>query len=140
MTWGLGAILLLFYSGVVLGAVAADYVAAHQTTFLLGWLLPHGSIDIPAILIAGQALFLRAGALIGWGRPIPRTERLRVAFPDVVALVVGFGVLLMWAGVVEAFISQGHRPVLAYSSKIAFGVMELAALGSYLLVAGRQKL
>jgi uncharacterized membrane protein SpoIIM required for sporulation len=140
MTWGLGTILLLFYNGVVLGAVAADYVGAHQTTFLLGWLLPHGSIEIPAILIAGQAGFLLAGALIGWGRPIPRTERLRAALPDVVALVVGIGVMLVWAGAVEAFISQSHRPVLAYSSKIAFGVMELAALGSYLLFAGRQKL
>ena len=139
MTWGLGTILLLFYNGAVLGAVAADYVTAHQTTFLLGWVLPHGSIEIPAILIAGQAGFLLAGALIGWGRPVSRTERLRTALPDVVALVVGIGVMLVWAGAVEAFISQSHRPVLAYSSKIAFGVMELAALGSYLFFAGQQK-
>ena len=73
------------------------------------------------------------------GPPIPRTERLRTALPDVVALVVGIGVMLVWAGAVEAFISQSHHPVLAYSSKIAFGVMELAALSSYLFFAGQQK-
>ena len=39
----------------ILGAVAVDYVADGQTRFLLGWLLPHGAIEIPAILIAGQA-------------------------------------------------------------------------------------
>src|SRR6185503_11915949 len=36
MTYALGTILLLFYNGVVLGAIAVDYVADGQTTFLLG--------------------------------------------------------------------------------------------------------
>ncbi|MGH8272494.1 MAG: stage II sporulation protein M, partial [Gammaproteobacteria bacterium] len=64
-TWGVGSVVLLFYNGVTLGAVAADYVHAGFTQFLLGWLLPHGVIEIPAILIAGQAGFVLAAALIG---------------------------------------------------------------------------
>src|SRR5881396_676427 len=67
MTWGLGTILMLFYNGIALGAISADYVADGQTKFLLGWLMPHGVIEIPAILIAGQAGLVLAGALIGWG-------------------------------------------------------------------------
>ena len=65
MTWGVGTIILLFYNGIMVGAIAVDYVRAGQTKFLLGWLLPHGAIEIPAILIAGQAGLMLALALIG---------------------------------------------------------------------------
>lgn len=65
-TWGIGTFVTLFYNGVILGAVAVDYVYSGQTQFLLGWLLPHGVIEIPAILVAGQAGFVLASALIGW--------------------------------------------------------------------------
>ncbi len=37
-----GTLVLLFYNGVILGAVTADYVAAGQGKFLVGWLLRHG--------------------------------------------------------------------------------------------------
>ena len=65
MTWGVGTIMMLFYNGVILGVVGLDYVQAGEAKFLLGWLLPHGSVEIPAILLAGQAGFVLAGALIG---------------------------------------------------------------------------
>ncbi len=55
MTWGAGTVILLFFNGAILGAVAADYIAGGQGVFLSGWLLPHGSIEIPAILLGGQA-------------------------------------------------------------------------------------
>ena len=139
MTWGVGTVLLLFYNGVILGAVAADYIGGGQTSFLLGWLLPHGSFEIPAILIAGQAGFLLASALIGWGRPVSLTDRLRGVRHDVIALTTGFAVMLIWAGTVEAFISQSHRPVLPYSAKISFGAIEASALTAYLLLAGRTR-
>ncbi len=71
MTWGFGTILMLFYNGVILGAVAVDYIRAGQTKFLLGWLMPHGVIEIPAILIAGQAGLMLALALIGRGSRAP---------------------------------------------------------------------
>ncbi|WP_054702619.1 stage II sporulation protein M, partial [Desulfosarcina cetonica] len=64
MTWGIGTIVLLFSNGVMLGAVAADYIRAGEGLFLSGWLLPHGVIEIPAIVIAGQAGLLLASALI----------------------------------------------------------------------------
>jgi hypothetical protein len=33
--------------------------------------------------------------------------------------------MLVWAGLVEAFFSQYHAPVLPYELKIGFGVLEL---------------
>ena len=50
MTWGFGTAISLFYNGVILGAVGYDYVHAGFTRFLLGWLLPHGSVEIPATI------------------------------------------------------------------------------------------
>jgi uncharacterized membrane protein SpoIIM required for sporulation len=138
MTWGVGTLILLFYNGVILGAVAADYIGAGYTAFLIGWLLPHGSIEIPSILLGGQAGFILAGALIGWGGRTPRRERLRAIAPDLLAIIGGAAVMLVWAGLVEAFISQYHRPVLPYGMKIGFGVCELIALTAFLGWGGRE--
>jgi uncharacterized membrane protein SpoIIM required for sporulation len=132
MTWGFGTILVLFYNGVTLGAVAADYVQAGQSTFLMGWLLPHGAAEIPAILLGGQAGFILAGALIGWGTSVPRSQRLRAISRDLLTLILGMSLLLFWAGIIEAFFSQYHEPVVPYALKIAFGVVELIALALYL--------
>jgi uncharacterized membrane protein SpoIIM required for sporulation len=136
MTWGLGTIVVLFSNGVMLGAVAVDYIRAGQTKFLLGWLMPHGVIEIPAILIAGQAGLMLAMALIGWGRRIPLSARLREISRDVVTLIFGVGLLLVWAGFVEAFLSQYHEPVVPYWVKIAFGFTELVLLILFLSRAG----
>jgi len=138
LTFGAGTLILLFYNGVILGAVCTDYIAAGQSMFLAGWLLPHGSVEIPAILLGGQAGFILAGALIGWGDRTPRIVRLRAISHDLVAIVVGAGVMLIWAGTVESFVSQYHQPVLPYSLKIAFGLCELAALTFFLGWAGRE--
>jgi uncharacterized membrane protein SpoIIM required for sporulation len=141
MTWGIGTIVLLFYNGVILGAVTADYVLAEQTRFLVGWLLPHGSIEIPAILIAGQAGLLLAGALIGWGNRASLRMRLRAISPDLVTLIFGVGVLLIWAGFIEAFLSQYHEPIIPYSIKTAFGMVELILLALFLgRSGGKEKL
>jgi len=137
MSWGVGTVVLLFYNGVILGAVAADYVRAGQVKFLLGWLLPHGVVEIPAILIAGQAGLVLAFALVGWGNRSPLRVRLRIVSGDIVTLIFGVGLLLVWAGIVEAFLSQYHEPVLPYTVKITFGLVELVLLVLFLAKSGK---
>jgi uncharacterized membrane protein SpoIIM required for sporulation len=139
MTWGVGTILLLFANGVTLGAIAVDYVQEGQTKFLLGWLLPHGVIEIPAILIAGQAGLVLALALIGWGKRTPLTARLRAVSRDLATLIFGVGILLVWAGFVEAFLSQYHEPVIPYELKISFGLVELIVLWLFLAKSGKER-
>ncbi len=138
MTWGIGTIILLFYNGIILGAVAVDYMLAGQTPFLLGWLMPHGVIEIPAILISGQAGLVLAGALIGWGKRTTLAARLRAITPDLVTLIFGVAVLLIWAGFVEAFLSQYHEPVIPYAVKIGFGAVELILLIVFLGKSGTE--
>jgi uncharacterized membrane protein SpoIIM required for sporulation len=139
MTWGVGTVLLLFSNGVMLGAVASDYIQSGQSTFLVGWLLPHGAVEIPSILLAGQAGLMLAAALLGRTNALPLSHRLRAVVPDVVTLIGGVAVLLVWAGLVEAFFSQYHEPMLPYTVKIAFGVVELALLILFFEFAGRGK-
>ncbi|MGD1090463.1 MAG: stage II sporulation protein M [Bryobacteraceae bacterium] len=139
MTFGFGTVVVLFYNGVMLGAVALDYIRGGQGIFLLGWLLPHGVIEIPAILIAGQTGFVIAYALIGWRSRLPRAERLRAVARDVVTLAGAAALMLVWAGIVEAFLSQYHEPVIPYSLKIAFGLVEAALLSLFLSRAGTQQ-
>ena len=138
MTFGVGTIILLFYNGVILGLVGIDYILAGQSVFLAGWLLPHGVIEIPAILIAGQGGLMLGAALIGRGDRAALGERLRALGPDLATLIGGVAVMLVWAGFVEAFLSQYHEPVIPYWVKIAFGCTELAVL-VWFLRSGRTK-
>jgi uncharacterized membrane protein SpoIIM required for sporulation len=138
LSWGIGTLIMLFYNGIILGAVAVDYVMAGETSFLLGWLLPHGAVEIPAILLAGQAGIVLAGALIGWGKPISLRMRLRKISNDLVTLISGVALMLVWAGIIEAFFSQYHEPVMPYAVKIGFGVFELIILELFLGMAGRK--
>ncbi len=140
MTWGIGTLTLLFYNGVILGSVCLDYILAGELKFLAGWLLPHGAIEIPAILIAGQAGFVLAGALIGWGKRVALRTRLQHIFSDLVTLICGVAIMLVWAGLIEAFLSQYHEPVIPYITKIGFGWIELIALGFFLALSGRKSL
>jgi uncharacterized membrane protein SpoIIM required for sporulation len=137
ITWGIGTTILLFYNGVVLGAIIIDYVRAGQSVFLMGWLLPHGVVEIPAILIAGQAGLILGQALIGWNSKKNLQERLRSVTGSLVTLISGAALLLIWAGLVEAFFSQYHEPILPYQFKIIFGLSELLALTTFLSRGGK---
>ena len=139
MTWGIGTLILMFYNGVILGAVVIDYVLGGQTVFLLGWLVPHGAIELPAMLVGGQAGFVLAGALLGRGQRQTLAVRMRAVVPDVATLCFGAALMLVWAGLVEAFLSQYHEPVLPYAVKIVFGIAELGGLAWFLARAGRPK-
>ncbi len=138
LTWGIGTIVVLFYNGVILGAIVFDYLQAGEGVFLAGWLLPHGSIEIPAILLAGQAGLVLARAVIGWGERVSLARRLRAIVPDLATLIGGVAVMLVWAGIIEAFFSQYHAPILPYAVKITFGVIELGLLIAWLGYCGRE--
>ncbi len=139
LTWGIGTLILLFYNGVILGGICLDYILAGQGEFLAGWLLPHGSIEIPAILLAGQAGLSLGGALIGWGDRTPLAGRLRETMPDILTMMLGVVVLMVWAGIIEAFLSQYHEPIIPYWVKISFGLVELVLLIVWFGLAGRRE-
>lgn len=140
MTFAAGTFIILFYNGAILGAVCLDYIRAGETVFLAGWLLPHGSVEIPAILIAGQGGIILGAALLGSeARTQTLGERLRSIRGDLLVLFCGIAALLVWAGLIEAFFSQHHEPALPYAVKITFGLIQIVLLAAYLGLAGRSR-
>lgn len=139
ITWGIGTLLLLFYNGIGLGSTSIDYITDGQTQFLLAWLLPHGSVEIPAIFLGGQAGLVMGRALIGWGTPDSLRTRFRKITPDLATIAGGAALILVWAGIIEAFFSQYHEPILPYWVKITFGSVQLVALAWYLFFCGRSE-
>ena len=135
VTFGIGTALLLFENGVLLGAVAVRYTQQGFGLFVTAWLLPHGAFEIPSILIAGQAGFYLARLLLR-----RREDRdMRRAIREWLLLIGGLAMMLVWAGMMEAFFSQHHAPVLPYGFKVAVGAAELVLLTVYLLLIGRKK-
>jgi uncharacterized membrane protein SpoIIM required for sporulation len=135
--WGLGTLYALVVNGFLFGAVVADYVVGGQMMFLLGWLLPHGSVEIPALLVCGQAGLLLGHAALGWSDSTPWTDRVRRIAPDFLTLVGGAAVLLAWAALIEAFFSQFHRPAIPYEVKATFGLIQLVCVLLWIAAAGR---
>lgn len=133
--YGVLTLVVIFYNGVIVGMVAVDYVLAGESVFLAAWLLPHGGVELPAFFFAAQAGLLIARAVITREGRLSLTSRLRKIQHDVVVLIAGTAVLLVWAGIVESFFSQYHAPVLPYSVKILFGVIQFAGFLAYLLLA-----
>jgi uncharacterized membrane protein SpoIIM required for sporulation len=138
LSYGIGTAILLFYNGVILGAVIVDYVLDGQWIFLMGWLLPHGSIEIPAILLAGQSGLILAAAMIKKNGRLSLTERLKRVIPDVGHLICGVAIMLIWAGIIESFLSQYHEPILPYAYKITLGICELFGLIAFLSISGKK--
>ncbi|MDZ4858549.1 MAG: stage II sporulation protein M [Candidatus Hydrogenedentes bacterium] len=134
--WGIGTMLVLFVNGALLGAVSIDYFLAGEGVFLVAWLLPHGAFEIPAILIAGQAGLMLGHAIVGWGSRISVKGRLREITPDIVTLIFGVALMLVWAAIIEAWLSQYHEPVVPYWLKISFGCVELVLLAGYFGFSG----
>ena len=135
ITFGIGTALLLFENGLLLGAVAVRYTQQGFGLFVTAWLLPHGAFEIPSILIAGQAGFYLARLLLR-----RREDRnMRQSIREWLLLIAGLALMLVWAGLMEAFFSQHHAPVLPYGFKLAVGAAELALLTLYLLLMGRRE-
>jgi uncharacterized membrane protein SpoIIM required for sporulation len=135
--WGVFTCVLLFYNGVIVGFVAYDYISDGQGHFLAAWLLPHGVPELMAIFIGGQAGLVLARAVIGHGNGQPLRHRLRSVRDDLATLAGGLAVMLVYAGVIEAFLSQHHGPDL-YALKIGFGLMELVLMIVFFAFMGRR--
>lgn len=135
VTFGIGTALLLFENGVLLGAVAVNYTRKGFGLFLSAWLLPHGVFEIPSILIAGQAGFYLARLLLHRRE----NRNVRESMREWLILVAGLAMMLVWAGIMEAFFSQHHAPVLPYGFKVAVAIAELVLLALYLLLIGKRE-
>lgn len=106
---GLGSAWLLAYNGLAFGTVLAAFANRGVLDNIGLFVLPHGVIELTAIVIAGAA-----GMWMGSGVWFPgrRTRRAATAerAREAVALMAGVIGLLVLAGLIEGFISPSRLP------------------------------
>ena len=139
LTFGIGTAVVLFFNGALIGCIVYRYVADGVGVFLVAWIGPHGSIEVPCIILGGAAGLVIARAqwqalanLRSTGATLlARTGPLR---HSLVHLVVGAATLLFPAALVEGGFSQINAPTFPYALKIAAAAVLFAALCAYLFL------
>lgn len=108
--FGVGTFWFLFQNGMMLGVIGA---ACHQygmSLALWSFVAPHGSLELPAILIAGGAGFRLGHAML-----FPGSLRWRDSVAkggmEATRLVSGIIPMLIVAGTLEGFFSPSAAPV-----------------------------
>ena len=128
ITFGLGTFLLLFQNGMMLGVIGAACHHYDMSQALWSFVAPHGSLELPAIFIAGGAGFRLGHAMLFPGALRWRESVARGGI-EATRLVSGIIPLLVIAGLLEGFFSASHAPVWF---KFTVGGFLFAALNMWL--------
>lgn len=129
----IGGFWILWYNGVILGAVAAQYYLDGVSTFFMAWVGPHGALEIPAIIFGGAAGIKIGRALLLPGN-LTRGAAVRLAFPAVRRILLAACAILVVAGLIEGSFSQFTAKTISYELKIAIACMLFLFLVIYLFI------
>jgi uncharacterized membrane protein SpoIIM required for sporulation len=138
MTLGIGSAWMLFYNGVLLGALGAVFVEAGQLTAFATGVLPHGVLEMPAAIIGGAAGFVLAEAIVR-ARSWPRREELARAGKEALILAAGCVPLLAAAAVLEAGVARAPDWFVGRGVKLAIACVVGLLFAGYVLLPGWRK-
>ena len=122
-----GNVLLSLLNGMMLGVIGA---ACHQygmSLALWSFVAPHGSLELPAIIIAGGAGFRLATRMLFPGS-LRWKESVARGGIEATRLVSGVIPMLFIAGILEGFFSPSHVPVWMKFTSRRHAVYVAAAL------------
>lgn len=129
---GIWPLMVLVQNAVGIGTAAAVMFAFDRGDVFFSFILPHGFLEITAVLVAGAA-----GLQIFWAwvAPGPRSrgEALASAGRSLGTIAIGLVFVLALSGVIEGFVTPAPWPVAV---KITIGALALAAFLAYMLVVG----
>ncbi len=110
IVFGLGPAWSMFFNGLLLGVVGVACAQHGMSVDLWSFVAPHGSLELPSIVLAGGAgLRLAHGVLFpGLYR---RRDSIALAGVEATKLVSGVIPLLVIAGSLEGFFSPSNAPV-----------------------------
>ena len=130
---GVGTALALVYNGIHIGAVGGALVAYGLADRFVGFVSPHGFLELSVIVIAGACGLMLGRALV-WADLRPRGQALAAAGRRSVLLLLGSVPFLVVAGFIEGFVSPAGFP---WPFKLAIGVTTAVAMYGYFLLVGR---
>lgn len=129
---GLPCLLLLIYNGRMLGTLEAMVLTHGFFLDFNSLILTHGVLELSAICIAGGSGLLLTRALVMPGN-VPRMTALRKVAPDALGLLAGCCLLLVIAGLIEAYVTPHFSRTVRWSVAGSTAVL----LTAYVLVPGR---
>lgn len=132
---GVGSLLILFFNGTSIGAVAGYLTARGHGELFWQFVCGHSAFELNAIALCGMAGLMLGHALIAPGRH-RRGHAVALAARDAVPILYGAAFMLFIAAVVEAFWSSQTviPPLVKYIAAGAWWLM----VATYFLRAGRQ--
>lgn len=134
MLAGLGTVAILVFNGANLGFAAGVFAAADQQGRFYGLILPHGMLELTAIVLAGAA-----GLSLGWSMVAPGDRSRRAAVSAAagrsLTVIAGLMTAFVVAGLIEAFVTGS---TLTTAMRVGLGgSVELSFVG-YLYLCGRR--
>lgn len=110
ITLGLGTVFILVRNGFILGALLAVYYMNGQVLDFFSIIMVHGSLELPAIVIAGGAGLSIGLSLINPGR-IGRAAALKESAARALLVLAGVVAILLLAGLIEGLVTPLKLPV-----------------------------
>lgn len=132
--FGIGAIFILVYNGLVIGSVAGYLTQAGYVETFYSFVAGHSSFELLAIVFCGAAGLRLGFALVSPGS-WRRGDALKFAAKDAVQIVYGAALMLLIAAFIEAFWSSAAAIPVAV--KYTVGLSLWGVLLAYFFFAGR---
>ncbi|MGQ9871003.1 stage II sporulation protein M [Leptodesmis sp.] len=129
MTGGLLTAYIMLFNGLLIGTVGALAGQNNLAVPFWAFVFPHGSLELPAIFLAGGAGFLLARALLFPGQ-YRRSDALKLYGTQAAQLVFGLVPMLALAGMIEGFFSP--QPNIPDLVKYVTGILLFVSLVWYL--------
>jgi uncharacterized membrane protein SpoIIM required for sporulation len=124
---------ILVYNGAGVGVAGGLFASVGQQAKFWGLILPHGLLELTAVIIAAAA-----GLRLGWTLIDPGDRTRSAALADegrrALAIVAGLVVVFAAAGTIEGFVTGSSLPTWA---RVGIGVLGEALLLTWLVVRGR---
>jgi uncharacterized membrane protein SpoIIM required for sporulation len=128
-----GTAYVLISNGAALGVAGGLFHAAGEAPKFWGLILPHGLLELTAVIVAGGAGLRLGWAIIAPGDR-PRADALAEEGRRSVVIIIGLIVVFVLAGLVEGFVTGS---ALATPVRVSIGVAVEAAFIVYVVAQGR---
>lgn len=137
ITAGIGTLYMIGWNGILLGVVGAACAQHHMSVQLWSFVFPHGSLELPSIVLAGGAGLRLAAGLLFPGL-YSRSYSVARAGAESGKMIAGVIPLLVIAGIFEGFYSPSTS--VPVPLKFATGVVLFCGLLGWLFSSEKQSL